>query len=301
VGDVIVTSPDLVSWTEQTMPTDSALGSIAWSGSGLVAVGTRSTGGQSQAVLLHSSDGATWTVKQVVNRCPTSPLPPPPCSYQAGLSKVIWAGTQFVAVGRESVPGAGDFALILTSPDGLAWTQRAKDSVPVGADIEGPYGLGLSSVAWSGSQFVAVGRTVGGSAAVWTSADALNWTERAPPNLGPFTLRDVAWGLGRFVAVGWGWDGTRPTPVAVRTAATLTSTDGMDWQANQGSLPLSSLNAIGVGPSRFLIASTTDWHTSTDGSQWATKLSASAGGSHGAFWDGKRWVGVGAYEIQVSP
>ena len=311
VGHLIVTSPDLVTWSQQNMPSglvpsgvDSLTG-IAWSGSALVAVGSQ-TQGNTQGVLLRSTDGINWRLQQVVNRCP-QPKPTPPCDYKAGLSKVIWAGSQFVAVGREHVPEAGDFALVMTSPDGLNWTQQAKDTLAVGADIDPSsvsnldiYGMGMSSVAWSGNVFVAVGRAVDGSAAVWTSPDAQSWTVRTPPPLPQFTLRDVVWGLGRFVAVGW--SGTLP-PVEVLSAATLTSTDGIVWQANQGSLPLSAMNSIGVGPSRFLIASSTDWGTSTDGRQWSEKLNASAGGGNGVLWDGQRWVGIstGGSEIRVSP
>jgi hypothetical protein len=278
------------------------INSIAWSGSAMVAVGSQ-TQGNTQGVLLYSTDGVNWTLQQVVNRCPP-PQPTPHCDYKAGLSKVIWAGSQFVAVGRETEPGIGDFALIMTSPDGLNWTQQAKDTLTVGADIDpsvsstGIYGMGMSSLAWSGKLFVAVGRAIDGSAAVWTSPDAQSWTAGTPPPLSQFTLRDVVWGLGRFVAVGW--SGTLP-PVEVLSAATLTSTDGIAWQANQGSLPLSAMNSIGVGPSRFLITSSTDWRTSTDGRQWSEKFSASAGGSKGVLWDGQRWVGIGGYEIQVSP
>ncbi|TMH41738.1 MAG: hypothetical protein E6H56_06985 [Betaproteobacteria bacterium] len=52
-------------------------------------------------------------------------------------------GTEFVAVG-----GASNSGTILTSPDGVTWTQRASGTVNT-----------LSGVAWSGTKLVAVGNT----------------------------------------------------------------------------------------------------------------------------------------------
>jgi hypothetical protein len=212
---------------------------------------------------------------------------------------VIWAGSQFVAVGREKAPGVGTFALILTSPDGLSWTQQAKGTIPVGTDVD-TYGMGMASVAWSGSRFVAVGRAADGSAAVWTSPDALSWSVGTLPNLPAapqFTLRDVVWGHGQFVAAGWG--GTLP-PIAVRSSATLASLDGTSWQPNTTALALSGLNAIGVGPTRFLRVSTTESSISTDGRNWSTRVDASTPGN-GVLWDGVRWIGVGSNQVRISP
>ena len=298
-SNVIVRSTDLVSWELQS--TDSMLNSIAWSGTSFVAVG--STGDGHRAVMMHSSDGLTWSTMTTTDQCPAAPpgtLPPLPfCEYRAGLSKVIWAGSQFVAVGREKVPGVGTFALILASPDGLSWTQQGKAALPVGADID-VYGMGLASVAWSGSRFVAVGRATDGSAALWTSLDALSWSPGTLPSMPPapqFTLRDVVWGHGQFVAAGWG--GTLP-PIAVRSSATLASSDGTSWQLNTSALPLSALNAVGVGPTRYLLVSTTESSTSTDGRNWSTRVDASTPGN-GVLWDGVRWIGVGSNQVRISP
>lgn len=298
-SSVIVTSSDLVSWQVQSI--DSNLSSIAWSGSAFVAVGRQALFGGERDVLMHSSNGLTWSTIHMADQCP-APLPgttPPPCEYRAGLSKVIWAGSQFVAVGRETVPAAGTFALILTSPDGRTWTQQAKSAIPVGADID-PYGMGMASIAWSGDRFVAVGRASDGNAALWTSVDASSWNVGALPPLAAapvFTLRDVTWGRGQFVAVGWG--GTLP-PIAVRASATLNSSDGVTWQSNASVLPLSALEAVGVAPGRFLIVSTTDYATSTDGRQWIPRVDASTC-SRGVMWDGVRWVGLRANEVCISP
>jgi hypothetical protein len=298
-ANVTVVSNDLVSW--QVQANDFRLSSIAWSGKAFVAAGSESIRGGERDVLMHSTDGASWSVVHMVDNCP-APLPgttPPPCEYKAGLSKVIWAGSQFVAVGRETVPAVGTFALILTSPDGLSWAQQAKGVIPVGADVD-VHGMGMASVAWSGGRFVAVGRAANGSAGLWTSPDARNWSPGTLPGMPTaplFTLRDVVWGHGQFVAAGWG--GTLP-PIAVRSSATLASTDGISWGLNTSALPLSALNAIGVGPSRFLLVSTTDSSTSTDGRNWSVRVDASTPGND-VMWDGVRWIGVGANEVRISP
>jgi hypothetical protein len=297
-SNVIVRSTDLVAWELQSI--DSVLNSIAWSGTSFVAVG--STGNGQRAVMMRSSDGLTWSTMTTPDQCPAPPgsLPPlPVCEYRAGLSKVIWAGSQFVAVGREKVPGVGTFAMVLTSPDGLSWTQQAAGAIPVGADIDA-YGMGMASVAWSGSRFVAVGRAFDGSAAVWTSPDALSWSPGTLPSMPAapqFTLKDVVWGHGQFVAAGWG--GTLP-PIAVRSSATLASPDGTSWQLNTSALPLSALNAVGVGPTRYLLVSTTETSTSTDGRNWSIRVDAGTPGN-GALWDGVRWIGVGSNQVRVSP
>lgn len=297
-SNVIVTSTDLVSWNVQSV--DFILNSIVWSGKAFVAVGSERIRGGERDVLMHSVDGASWSAMHMVDNCP-APLPgttPPICEYKAGLSKVIWAGSQFVAVGREAVPGVGTFALILTSPDGLSWTQQAKGAAPVGADVDA-YGMGMASVAWSGSRFAAVGRAADGSAALWTSPDALSWSAGTLPILPAapqFTLQDVVWGHGQFVAAGWG--GTLP-PIAVRSSATLASTDGTKWQLNTSNLPLSALNALGVGPTRFLLVSTTESSTSIDGRNWSTRVYAAP--SNNVLWDGVRWIGVGSNQVHISP
>src|SRR4051812_6792240 len=64
------------------------------------------------------------------------------------LTAVAWTGAQLVAV--------GDSGTILTSPDGITWTNRSS-----GTD------QGLSSITWTGTQLVAVG----GLGTILTSPD----------------------------------------------------------------------------------------------------------------------------------
>lgn len=89
-----------------------------------------------------------------------------------------YGGNQFVAVGRQGV--------ILTSPDGLAWTNRVSGT-----------GNWLLGVAYSGTGYVAVGE----QGTILTSPDANTWTARAA---GGARLNNVAYGNGLFLAVGEG-------------------------------------------------------------------------------------------------
>lgn len=265
----VMTSQDLSRWTVQASGVDHTLRSVAASPSRFVAVGDNG----SEAVVLGSTDGASWSVH-----------------YRAGglspmrmLSKVIWTGSQFVAVGQEIFLSVSPIwvphALILTSPDGVAWTQRARGRIELGDWA--PSESAMSSVAWSGDLLVAVGIYASRSAA-WTSPDAENWTRRDMPGAPAFkhNLRDVTWGNGQFVAVGWGG-----------TPAVFTSADGFSWQGNSGSEPLPAMNAVTTGVSRYLAVSNTFRETSVDGTTWTVFPSTDCG--NGVLWDGTRYVSVG--------
>lgn len=113
------------------------------------------------------------------------------------LNDVTYGNGLYVAV--------GDNSTILTSPDGTVWTVRsASTSVPTT----------LRGVTFSGTQFVAVG--YGGT--VVTSTNGITWTKRQTSS--SLAIEDVAYGNGRYVAVG-GY------PSNVK----LVSTDGITWTA----------------------------------------------------------------------
>jgi len=266
----VMTSIDLSGWTVQVSGVGHTLRSVAASPSRFVAVGDDDGG---EALVLGSSDGVNWSVHHRAGGL----------SPRTMLSKVIWAGSQFVAVGQEiflSVsPTWIPYAVVLTSPDGVAWTQRARGKIELGDWA--PSESAMSSVAWSGSLLVAVG--IYRSSAAWTSTDAENWTRRDMPGAPAFkhNLRDIAWGNGRFVAVGWGG-----------APAVFTSTDGIDWRGDSGSDPLPAMNAVTTGVDRHLAVSNTFRQTSFDGMTWTVVPSTDCG--NGVLWDGTRYVSVGA-------
>jgi hypothetical protein len=155
-GGTVMASTDLANWSAQSIGAGFALAGVAASPSRFVAVG----GAAGSAVVTTSTDGSGWSV-----------------AYQATVSstltKVIWAGNQFVAVGCETRADARQYVLFLTSPDGLAWTPRSTGSFEL--DPFPPGACGMKSVAWSGSVFVASGIDRSWSPTLWRSSDAVTW------------------------------------------------------------------------------------------------------------------------------
>jgi len=136
-----------------------------------------------------SPTGTTWTQRSVPAAAGGVPYL---------LYGVTYGGGQFVAVGSCCGPAFAD-AVILTSPDGITWTERDANNSTT-----------LRGVAHSGTRYVAVGL----SGVIRTSLDGVSWSP-ATSGTGQ-RLRGIAYGGGAFVAVGDG-----PT--------ILRSTDGLAW------------------------------------------------------------------------
>ncbi len=151
------------------------------------------------------------------------------------LLAVAYGNSTFVAVGEDGA--------ILTSPDGVAWTQRTSGMV---AD--------LHAVAYGNGAFVAVGE----DGTIVTSPDAVTWTPRES-GLSDW-LTGVAYGSGLFVAVGF-------TAFANKYA---TSPDGITWTARER--PWYHLSSIAYGGNTFVAAGTNAGSckvfTSSDGLTW---------------------------------
>ena len=158
--------------------------------------------------------------------------------YENGLTGVVWSGERFVAV--------ADLGLIVHSPDGDRW-ERAIDTVRGG----------FSGVGRGGGRLVAVWR---GERAVAHSGDGDRW-ERASDIPRVHSLSDVAWGAGRFVAVGSsGWDdGYR--------AAIVHSLDGDRWELASYPANWNLLSGIAWSGERFVAVGGTIVHSS-DGERW---------------------------------
>jgi len=103
---------------------------------------------------------------------------------------VAWAGTQFVARGSSGV---------LTSPDGIAWSQGQT------------FGPEEADMAWSGTRLVAVGPFT-----ISTSTDGANWTVVSTP-VGMDSPEAVTWNGQEWLVVG------------DNTFSVATSPDGTTW------------------------------------------------------------------------
>ena len=170
----------------------------------------------------------------------------------------------FVAVGGYAF---SDGTLITTSANGTNWTDRHTSSI-------GP----LTSVAYSGSQFVAVGRRSLGERPVLTSPNGITWT----PQLTGISndLFSVTYGSGAFVAVGAAGNVAR-------------STDGVNW-TKQSITPSNHLRSVTFASSLFVAAGDAGTiFTSPDGSTWTRRTSGTARDLNVATWFSNRFLAGG--------
>jgi len=153
----IVTSSDGVTWTATTLEKDYTLIGIVYANNTFVALASLNT-------VLTSFDGKTWTARDI--------RPP----YHSGFYEGIAYGNgMFVVVNSD----------ILTSSDGVKWTQRASVT-----------NNSLYGVAYGSNTFVAVGE----KGTIVTSSDGATWVPRTSGTTN--LLWAVVYGNGTFVAVG---------------------------------------------------------------------------------------------------
>lgn len=246
-------SPDGQAWT--AAPTSPALASfplrvVTTGPKGLLAIGNDCSGsgecGLDKSVSFLSPDGSTWTAGGLIG------------GDLVGMWDAVWTGSMYVAVGRDgnSEPDSGR---ILTSPDGLKWTDASL--VPSSQ---------IQSVAADKAAVVAVGHTqlADGNwrVASWTSSDGQTWKPAADqPSLAGGDMLGVVAGSSGFVAVGSGANG----------AAVWTSPDGLTWSqvADGPDLQGAVMDAVATTATGLVaVGYTSDaaaiW-SSTDGTPWS--------------------------------
>jgi len=193
------------------------------------------------------------------------------------LLSIAWSGSVYVAVGV----AAGD-AYIVTSPDGVTWTERAN-----------PKNFNLNKVTWGNGIFVAVGNPDGADAYLITSPDGVTWTERS--NAKNIRLNDVVWSGSLFCAVGHA-DGS--------DAYVLTSPDGIIWTERSNPKNLNLL-AVEWGAGLFVAGGAIDGDgyliTSPDGINWTERVTPVNSQIEGIAWNGNLFVAVGGSFIHSSP
>jgi hypothetical protein len=200
-GTAVLTSPDGVTWTQRCSGAALALGAITRGNGLFVAAGYKT--------ILTSPDGLTWTTQETPEGIPWE---------EAGGAK-NWL--QSVAYGNGTFVAVGDAGIVLSSPDGVAWTQRVSETTSSlwgvsygnGTFVAAGSGIVLTSpdgatwtqrttdhfsgVTYANGSFVAVG----GSGMVATSPDGATWTQRTAVTTDD--LLGVSYGNGTFVAVSW--------------------------------------------------------------------------------------------------
>jgi hypothetical protein len=133
----------------------------------------------------------------------------------------------------------------------------------------------LWSVEWSGTQFIAVGD----SGTVLTSYDGLDWTPR-PSGIRGY-LKAVTWSGRQFVVVGAG-------------GAIATSPDASRWMAPTSPATNDLEGIVGSGSRFVAVGENGNVVTSVDGRQWTTGYAGTNQYLAGVAWSGIRFVIVGS-------
>ena len=235
LNGVILNSSNGANWTARISGTTNTLYGVSWSDPLYVAVGSNKT-------ILMSNDAINWTTRysgdagitfygvagtgstfvavghdandnKTVIYSTTDRWIWNESSFKVAggtLNSVRWIGNQYVAVG-----GAFGYPLILTSPNGIEWTNRSSSLTVPGE---------LADVSYSGSKYAAVGY---GITAV--SSDGINWSG----NMTNWGSAGIVWSGNRFVASS--------------IIGIMTSSDGINWIQTFSSLfPLRSITWSGI-------------------------------------------------------
>lgn len=192
-----------------------------------------------------SADGLNWTLQR---------LP-----VELSLTGVVRDGSRFVAVGGQRV---------LASSDGAHWNTLFSRT-----------DLTLQSIVFANSRFVAVGGDT-----VLSYTDALGWRDALLTPTASRQLRDVAFGNGRWVAVGAANSGYL-NPI-------WTSASGIDWAPVAGIT--ADFESVIFANGQFLaVGSDGAIFTSPDGLAWTPRNSTISTRLIGAAYGNGRYVVVG--------
>lgn len=185
---------------------------------------------------------------------------------QNWLNGVAYGNGKFVAV--------GDRGWIVSSPYGVAWTDR----------IPATNSFSLSGVVFVNGLFVAVG----GSGRILSSTDGLNWvTHNTSTN---DYLSGVAYGNGQFVATGTHRYIDQMTSQWIYSGVTFTSINGILWTRHHLPLGLEGVvygNGIFASGWHSYNTSTTTLISSSDGINWTPQFSSEVLAGNIAFGSGQ--------------
>ncbi|MFZ4593243.1 MAG: Calx-beta domain-containing protein [Verrucomicrobiaceae bacterium] len=224
---VAYTSANGTAWTEVTVG-GGGLTDVVWTGTQFVAVGPFDETGTTS--IFTSATGASWTAQT-------------PADEVHDTTRIIWTGSKLFGFGGSYT------ASVVSSTDGITWTQEAFD--PDG--IASPLTAGV----WNGTRLVVVGER----GEIQTSTTGATWTRRSP-NGSLAALNDCVWTGSQWVAVG-------------DEGVVLTSPTGASWTQQPGALDGYDFRSIewtgslliGVGESN----DSTVVQTSTDGITWESR------------------------------
>jgi hypothetical protein len=193
-----------------------------------------------------------------------------------GVRSITYGGGTYVAVGAgRSASGDTSLGLIVTSQDGLTWSEPI-----LPANV-----AALVSVAYGGGVFVAVGpkaRERGNL--VLTSGDGITWQLTAESFGLSNDWQCVTYGNGTFVVVGMNLEETGDSPV-------LTSSDGVHWTPRISGTH-EPFNSVVYGQGLF-VAVGTSLAVSSNGIIWTNQSLGLTLGLESIAYGAGRFVAVG--------
>ena len=199
--------------------------------------------------LMYSADGITWMWEFT--------------GVQSTLSNLVWNGSQYLVVGGMDT--------VLTSPDLQKWTKHV-----VGANTD------FHQIIWDGSRYIGYTDHLSNNdvESMMTSTDGATWT--ITPTNQPHNLYSLAFGNGKYVAVG-----------SYGTIAT--SPDGLTWSVVNEPTG-HTLYSVNTNGSQFLaIGSDRQTYHSNNGSDWVSSMikpyvyNTSFATMLWSRWDGNAW------------
>lgn len=243
----LIVSPDGITWTPRSLITSGLGGSSVAASAVAYGAGVYVVAYQTANSLYYSTDLQSFTATT---------------STVASCTKVIFANSQFVAVGNN---------VIYTSPDGITWTSRTS-----------PANINYQDVIYENSLYVAYGTLVAGNLA--TSTDGITWTSSS---VGAGNVIQVIYAGGIFLAA--------------TTGGVYTSSDGLTWTLRTTGLVAANHTSVGyVGATYYAGSSANGYYaTSPDGTTWTLKRDISTGGFFAFFDVNGKAVGVGDMGIVV--
>jgi hypothetical protein len=201
-------------------------------------------GGSGTRQVGYSDDGIFWTFAANM----------PVALYWADIT---YANGMFVAIGGNNWAGNSNTNVVVTSTDGITWTQRALPST-----------TWWTGVTYGNGRFVAVaGGTATSTTAAAYSTDGVTWTAATLPSALQWT--DVEYGNNLFVAIATGSNNL------------ATSTDGINWTARTFASTGGWRRIVWAG-TRFVVigAYISNPQLSTDGITWTNGSSYQGSASY---------------------
>lgn len=250
VGDwgTVLISEDGCHWRNRSLLTPDFFGCICFGRGIFVAYlfePSSTPVGISASYLLTSIDGENWGVAYSKTNASIY-------GRTGVISKIIFADGQFVAVGGNESPAAGERgSWVLTSTNGSDWCIRQPDS-----------DLSLFSVAYANNKYVAVGV----NRISMVSSNALDWEVCTTNDLNtPSQWVDIIFENEKFTVLAN--NGFLDAPSAL-----INSVDGRSWQSY---IPLSDFKLRGISKiaDTFVVAGQDGKAmTSLDGTHWSSLL-----------------------------